>query len=666
MDATVAASPRARIICVVGPAGVGKTTLVQALATLQSPPTRGDDDARALIDTSPEERAHHHSVDLGVVRLEHRGHAMTLLDVPGIGELAAARALALAVADAALVVVPPSDSPSPELLRIWRELDERQLPRLVVVNRCDDSRCAIDTVVRALNERLEAHLDAVELVAITADGHQDLIDVLAEASIVGIGTDEHLEPLPEVEREFERQAHDALLDDIVAEDDALLERYLAGEELDPTELNAALAIAIRERHLTPVLAASATTRLGLTHLLDMLDALVPASPTPTDTTSALVIATSSDNFQGTSATLAIVRGAIRPDSVLRDSAQDRTERLHQLLWPTLPKPTPTTEAAAGDVVIAPKVGAAVGTWLIDPAGHDIPDPVQRPTPTYTLAVEVPDQRANDKVQAAAARLAMEDPGLIVSREAETHRLLLTGMGATHLALVIERLGRRSGAAIQTVTPRTPYRETIAGTVEVEGRHKKQTGGHGQYGVVVCRIGPGPRASGVVFFDEIVGGAIPRTFIPAVEAGIREACEQGGPHGFPVVDLEVHLIDGKHHPVDSNELSFKLAGALALRTALERAGSVVLEPIARVHLSVPASAQGDVLGYVTSRRGRIIESTPVGPSVEIEAELPAAELTHLAVDLHGLTAGQGSFTSTHDRYEPVPTAVLGRLLSATSK
>jgi len=655
--------PSGRIVAVVGPAGVGKTTLVAGLAWASgsldhhAPP----ESLVPLLDAAPEERAHRHSVDLGIVRIEHRGHPLTLLDVPGIAELAAVRPLALAAADLALVVVSPTEAPGPDLVRLWRELDELKVPRILVVTKCDLDRCDVQQTVAELRARLGAHLDPVELVVADGDEHR-IVDVLEEAAVVGEGEAEHVEPLPEPLRAAEQPTREALLDDIVAEDDELLERYLGGEELGVVELARALARATHERRVVPVLMASGARHQGLRHLLDLLVALSPTRGASAAPAVAIALAATSDAYQGATTALAILSGTLAADTALTVGTDGRSERLHQLLLPTLPKACPTARARAGEVVLVPKLSVGVGSVLAEPGADATSVAPARPSPTYTIAVEPADQRSVDKVQQAAQRLALEDPGLLVAREPETHRLLLTGMGATHLGLVLERLSRRVGATLATFPPRTPYRETIAGAVEVEGKHKKQTGGHGQYGVVVCRMGPAPRGSGILFVDEIVGGAIPRTFIPAVEAGIREAAEQGGPHGFPVVDVEVHLIDGKHHPVDSNELSFKLAGALALRTALEKAGSIVLEPIALVQLTVPASAQGDVLGYLTARRAKILETNPIGTDdVVIAAEIPTAELSHLAVDLHGLTAGQGRFTSEHARYEPVPPSVLARVL-----
>jgi elongation factor G len=662
--ATTSPTGQARILAIVGPAGTGKTTLVAALAAPPGAPASSIASLAAALDGSPEERAHHHSIDVAAVRLEHRGAALTLLDTPGIAELSATRPLALRAADLAVVVLSPVQGLGPELLRLWHVLDEFALPRVVVVSKCDAERCDFEGVLDELRTRIDPHADPVELMVVAPEGEHAFLDVVDELVLVPHGEHEAGEPVPEHLRDRERSAREHLLDDVVSNDDELLERYLAGEELGADEVWGALAHATRTRRLTPVFAVSGMTNRGVELLRDALVVLGTTREkreTLDEGTLGLVLGATSDTYQGATAMVAILDGSLSTSSAIEISTEQRAERVHQLLLPTLPKPAPTTRAHAGDVVLIPKLTAPAGAWLV--AGRPAPPSVELPLPGYSVALEIDDQRSIEKVAQAAQRLAAEDPGLAVDREPDTHRILLTGMGATHLGLVLERLGRRSGVNVRTAPPRTPYRETIAAAVEVEGKHKKQTGGHGQYGVVVCRFKPAPRGSGIVFHDEIVGGAIPRTFIPAVEAGIREAAQQGGPHGFPVVDLEVHLVDGKHHPVDSSELSFKLAGALALRTALERAGTVVLEPISRLHLRVPTSAQGDVLGYLSARRGRILESHPDGADeVTIDAELPAAELNRLAVDLHSLTAGLGAFTSSHARYEVVPAALLENVLT----
>jgi elongation factor G len=652
--------PRERIrnVVIVGPPGAGKTSLVEALALRAGVIARKGrvEDGSTLSDRSPEERQHQFSIDLGVVALPWAGGRLTLLDTPGSSEFLATTALALEAAEFALVVVSAQASLGPELGLLWDLLDARGLPRAIFVNKCDRQPKDFDATLEALHRALSEHIDALELPLPEGGALAGVVDLVANAAFVERGSEEERREIPGELLVQEGLAREALLDEIVQEDDSLMERYLSGEVLSEDEMHEALARATELLHVTPVLCGSATADVGMHHLLDALMELAAPPELPaTEEPRALVVSATIDQYLGRLAVLKNQGGRLRANTVLH-GADGAEEKLHQLLIPFVPEPTPTEWLDPGDVAICVKLQAPVGTVLARrPEDAAKAAPGAQVTPGYTVAI-VPEQPADDdKLAQAVFRAVQDDPGLRVEREPGTHRLLLTGVGATQVQLAAERIRRRAGVALRFEEPRTQYRETIAKPQRAEGRFKKQTGGHGQFGVAVIEVEPLARDAGFEFVDEIVGGAIPRNFIPAVEKGILEAMEQGGPHGNPVTDIRVRLVDGKYHSVDSSEMSFKVAGALALKEALAAAGTIVLEPISAVTVTVPAEQQGDILGYLSAKRGKIVRTSPSedGSRVVIEAFVPAAELARFAPDLRAMTSGLGTFLARHDHYEQLP-------------
>jgi len=652
--------PRERIrnVVLVGPPGAGKTSLVEALALRAGAISRKGrvEDGSTLSDRSPEEKHHHFSIDLGVVALPWGQSKLNVLDTPGSSEFLATTALALEAAEFALIVVSAQSSLGPELRLLWSLLDARALPRAIFVNKCDREPKDFATTLDALHRALPGHIDALELPLPDGGALAGVVDLVANAAFIERGTDEERREIPGDLLAEEGRAREALLDEIVQDDDSLLERYLTGEALSDQEVHDALAAATWQLHVVPVLCGSATADVGMHHLLDALMELAPPPPEPeSEDPLALVVSATVDQYLGRLAVLKN-RGARVKANALLHAAGGTEEKVHQLLIPFPPEPSPAEWLDPGDIAICPKLQAPVGAVLARrPEDAAARARTSQVAPGYTVAIvpEVPSE--DDKLAQAVLRAAQDDPGLAVGREPGTHRLLLTGVGATQVQVAAERIKRRAQVGMRFEEPRTQYRETIAATQRAEGRFKKQTGGHGQFGVAVIVVEPLERDAGFEFVDEIVGGAIPRNFIPAVEKGILEAMEQGGPHGHPVTDIRVRLVDGKYHSVDSSEMSFKVAGALALKEALAAAGTIVLEPISAATVTVPADHQGDILGYLAAKRGKIIRSTVSddGSTVTIEAFIPASELAHFAPDLRAMTSGLGNFVARHDHYEQLP-------------
>ncbi|MHB8189440.1 MAG: elongation factor G [Ferrimicrobium sp.] len=652
-----------RTIAIVGPPGAGKTTLVEAMAVAAGARTRKGtiEEGTTLSDRMPEERAHHHSIRLNVTAIEHNNAKLNIIDVPGIAEFHHQLHLGLDAATLALLVVPAAGTIGHEVRRLWQLLEERSLPRIVLVNKCDRENADFDVTVSRLRTLLSPHIDPVELPLFTGDHLEGIVDVLTNSAFKE--HDHRQEPvdLPDTIAEVELHAHDSLLDEIVQGNDNTLERYLSGEQLSETEISEVFAAGVAQQTLFPLLCGSATSDIGIIHLLDLLVQLTPAPmPTPELPTVVEAIVTEADQYQGKVTTVVVLQGTLRSDQVLRNVSSGHEIRMHNLTVPFASGVQLVSRLTTGDIATVAKAALASGEFAVDPAQSTWGrDRALLPPPSYSMALITESTKDDERCATELAHLIEEDPALRVSREPGTHRICITGVGATHLGLTIERLRRQTGAKLSTAKPETQYQETLSGRTTAEGRYKKQTGGHGQYGVVTVVAEPIARGSGIVFIDEIVGGAVPRPFISAVEKGIRETATNAGRFGYPLTDCQIRLIDGKYHSVDSSELSFKMAGSLALKAAVEQIGTLVLEPITQLNVRVPNEFQGDTLGYLTGKRGKI-HGTRVdddGSVVEINAEVPHDELHRLILDLQSLTAGAAELSQEHARYEPVPESVL---------
>jgi elongation factor G len=470
--------------------------------------------------------------------------------------------------------------------------------------------------------------------------------------------------------------HEQLVEGIVVGDDDLMERYLNGETIDYAELEKSLAGGVASGAVFPVLCCSAASGVGVDRLARLIEELCPppASRPPALATAGssdqtvevacdlsgptvlTVTKTYNDGHTGKMSLCKVVSGSLAADAVLVNTRTREEERLHALQTLTGHTGSGVSSAVAGDFVAVPRLnGTHTGDTLAVKGQPITVVPPSLPPAALSVAVKPATRADDDKLMSALQRLCDEDPSLSVTRDDETHQTILGVSGEVHLAVTLERLERKCNVHVEREELRIPYRETITATAAAEGKHKKQSGGHGQFGVCHLRLEPLPRGSGFEFRDEVVGGAIPRQYIPAVEKGVLETFALGGLYGYPVVDVAVTVDDGKAHSVDSNEVSFKMAAALAIRTAMAEAGPVVLEPISRLDVTIPDECQGDVLGDLSSRRARIVgtDRADVEGYQRVSATVPTAELTRYAVDLRALTGGRGSFTVVYDHYDPVP-------------
>jgi elongation factor G len=664
-----------RNVALVGHGGAGKTSLAEALLHRSGAIKRLGrvEDGTTACDFMPEEQRRGLSLSLALAPFEWREHKVNLIDAPGYADFLGDVSAALRVADLAVFVVSAADGVQVQTEAAWRLAEALELPRMVFINKLDRERASFDATLAQLRDRLGAGIAPLELPIGEEASFRGIADLLTDKAHIYENGVPHTEEIPDEMETLEHQVRDNLVEGIVVADDSLVERYLEGEAISLDELERTLHDGIAEATVFPVVIGSATAEVGIDRLADFL---VEIGPSPLDRLTpitagdaevevaadaegdplAFVFKSIADPYVGQVSLFRVLSGTIHTDDHLINSRTGSDERLHALLTVRGKDQEPAGELVAGDIGAAAKLSATGTGDTLAPRGKPVRvAPIDQPEPVLAVAVVPRTQADEDKLAPALHRLTEEDPALVVERIDETHQTLLRGTGETHLQITLEKLTRKFGAQVNTEEVRVPYRETITGSAKgVEGRHKKQTGGHGQFGVCSIDVEPMPRGGGFEFVDQIVGGAISRGYIPAVQKGIEEAMAAGGVFGYPVVDLRVTLTDGKEHSVDSSEMAFKVAGRLAFRAAMAQAAPVILEPVSRIEISVPLELQGDVMGDLNARRGRVQGTDASGDGEQtIVATVPTSEIQRYAIDLRSLTGGRGRFRAMHDHYDVLP-------------
>jgi elongation factor G len=683
----VASVPSAKIrnVALVGHGGAGKTTLAEALLVCSGALNRAGrvEDGTTVSDFEPEEVKRHISVSLAMAPIQVGEFRINVIDTPGYADFQAEMEAGLSVADLAVVVVSAVEGVEVNTQTAWKACAELGLPRLVYVNKLDRERADFERTLEQLRDLFGAGIAPLELPIGEEAAFRGVADLLTDTAITYDTGSPVTGPIPDEMSEQEHRVRDALVEGIVVADDDLMERYLDGDTPSTKELETTLAHGVASGTVFPVVCGSATKAIAIDRLAELICEIGPSplerppthvragdkttqvAPDPNGQPLARIFKTIADPYVGKISLIHILSGTLRPDVTLVNSRTHGDERLHALQLLRGKEATPIGEAQAGDVIAVPKLAdARTGDTLAPKGSPVVIEARPAPTPLLSIAVHPKAKGDEDKLMTALHRLQEEDMTLAVRREDETHQTVLSGMGDTHLQIVCEKLQRKFGVEVQTEPVKVPYRETISKPAEAEGKYKKQSGGHGQFGVASLKVEPLERGEGFIFSDAIVGGAIPRQFIPAVEKGIREAMSSGGALGFPVVDVKVTCYDGKYHSVDSSEMSFRMAGSIGFREALTNAGPVLLEPISRLEVTVPSSSQGEVLGDLNSRRGRVLGTeSGSGDEQVVIALAPTSEVMRYATDLRSLTGGRGRFSIRHDRYEAVPAQLVERIVKA---
>jgi elongation factor G len=664
-----------RNVALVGHSGAGKTTLAEALlhGAGVTPRLGRVEDGTTVSDHDPDERSRGCSLYLSVLPFEWKGHKVNLIDTPGEPDFVGEVHAALRVADLAVFVVSAVSGVEVGTEAAWRVAAELGVPRMVFINKLDRERADFEATLDDLRERFGAGIAPLELPIGQEAGFRGVADLLTDTAWFYDGGEVKHGEVPDDMEALEHQVHDNLVEGIVVADDALMERYLEGDIPSFQELEHTLAVGVDEATVFPVVCGSALAEVAVDRLADFICEIGPSPldrpPTPVEAGDdvvevaldasgeplAFVFKTVADQFVGQITMFKVLSGSVRGDDHLVNVRTGTDERLHGLFSISGAEHTNVDAVVAGDLGGVAKLASTVAGDTLAPRGKPVRvAAIDLPEPLLAVGITARTQADEDKLAEALHRLVDEDPGLHIERRDDTHQTVLHAVGEAHAGIALERLRRKYGVEVDTEPVRIGYRETITGPASAEGRHKKQSGGHGQFAVCTINVSPLEHGGGFRFVDKIVGGAISRGYIPAVEKGIDEAMASGGTYGFPVVDVEVELVDGKEHSVDSSEMAFKAAGRIAFREALSQASPVILEPIDQVVLMVPASQQGDVLGDLNARRGRV-QSTQVAASGEqiITALVPSAELVRYPIELRSLTGGRGRYSVRFDHFDVLP-------------
>jgi elongation factor G len=670
-----------RNVALISHSGAGKTSLAEAMLFDAGAIARlgSVDQGTAALDFDPEEQKRQQSINLAVGSLEHDGVRITLVDTPGYADFQADVIEALAAVDAAIVVVDASAGVEVGTEDVWAMADARSLPRFVFVNKMDRENANYDAVLEQLKARFGPKIAPVYLPIGSADGFRGYVDVIEQHANIYEGGKPREVPIPDELAGIEQSRREALVEAAAEASDELMLRYLDGETLADAEIEQALHKGTREGSVVPVFVGSALKNIGVRELVSMITKHIPSAsevggrttaegaavaPDPAAPFVAQVFKTTADPFVGRLTYFRVVSGTLSSQAHLYNANRREDERVGNLLGLLGKDQTNLDRVGPGDIAAVAKLASTViGDTLVADRDHVVLLPeLTFPEPSLQVAVE-PESKADlDKLGQALARLQEEEPCVRIHREEGTGETILTAMGDAQIDVIVDRLKRKFGAAVKVGTPRVPYRETIRRAAKVDNKFKRQTGGHGQYGHVVIEFEPTDSGHGFEFGDRIVGGVVPKQYIPAVEKGLREALGEGVLAGYPIVDLRATLVDGSYHTVDSSEMAFKIAASQALKKAFDQADPALLEPILEVEVVVPDAYMGDVMGQLTAKRGHVLGMDPADGMQHLHAQVPAAEMFRYATELRSITQGRGRFSWRLDHYAEVPHSIAEKVIA----
>jgi elongation factor G len=645
-----------RNIVLLGHSHDGKTSLAEAMMFVSGGIARmgSADQNTATMDFEAEEHKRKISTKLGVGFAEHNGFKINILDAPGFFDFAGAAACGLWAAEGAVVVVGATDQLAVGTEIAWEQCNVRGKPRIVVVNKLDKEHSDFYGAVAAMRDRLTPRPFPLHLPIGAEQDYRGVVDLLHLKAFVSMPDGKGTEvPIPDDMLKRVDEYRGQLIEAAAESDDSLLEKYLDAGTLSEEEIQRGLREGILAGKVAPVLCCSATKLLGVRTLMSAVcELLPPAEADPSKPAKAFVFSTGGDQF-GRVSYFKVVGGSIKADAHLPNLSRGAEERLAQIFYPRGKEHVAATEVRAGDIAAATKLTHTLtGDTLGVKDGGPLP-PIALPAPAYSVAITPKSRGDEDKISTGLARLSEEDPTLRVERVEETKQLIISGLGDVHLDVTLEKLKRKYGVEATTAVPRVAYRETVRGHARAEGRHVKQSGGHGQYGICVIEVAPTARGEGFVWEDKIFGGSIPHNFRPSVQKGIVDNMGRGVVAGYPMVDVRVTLVDGKYHTVDSNDMAFQIAGSVAIRKAALDAGPTLLEPIVEAEIRVPEKNLGDIMSDVNGRRGKILGTEPDDGYQKVRATVPESEMLRFALDLRSITQGRGSFHKKFSHYDELP-------------
>ncbi len=663
-------------------AGAGKTSLSEAILFTAKAITRLGkvDDGTTTSDYDPAEVKHKISINLTMLPCQWKEIKINFLDTPGYSDFVAEVKAAVRVSEGAIIVVCAASGVEVGSEQVWAYSQEANLPCFIFVNKMDRENADFHRTVEEIQSKFGVRCLLVQLPIGAHNDFQGVVDLLTMKSYTGSPAKEG-----EIPSSLQTQAEsfrEKLVEAVAEVDDSLLEKYLGGEELSLKELGDGLRQAVLTGRIVPVLVGSTIQNVGISLLLDAIYSYMPSpkergvdvfgdsgkqetiEPSQGAPLAALVFKTSADPYVGKLTYLRVYNGAIDSNSQVRNATQGEAERIGQLFMVRGKTQEPVSQIRAGDIGAVAKLSVTnTGDTLCN---RDKPMkivPILFPEPTFSEAVYPKTKADLDKLGAALSRLTEEEPTLRLHRDNDTGETILSGLGETQLEVAAERMSHKFGVGINLETPKVPYKETITIPTKAEYKHKKQTGGHGQYGHVLLELEPLPQSSGHEFIAKVVGGRIPKNYIPAVEKGVNEAIQEGVLAGYPVSGIKVTVYDGSYHPVDSSEICFKIAGAGAFKKGLSQAQPILLEPIMNITVSVPEDHTGDIIGDLNTKRAQVQGMNPENGANVIEAQVPLAEILHYAIDLKSITRGRGSFTMEFSHYQETPPNVAQKVIAA---
>jgi len=679
-----------RNVALIAHAGSGATSLAEAMLFVGGATNRLGrvDEGSAVMDYEPEELKRRSSTSSSFHHLSWKKHRVNLIDTPGDDNFLSDTKMSLQAADGVVVVLDAVDGVKAPTEKVWNFADELKLPRVLFVNRLDRERADFDEVVKEVREIFKAKVVPLTLPIGSEASFRGVVDLLRMKALIyqtdGSGKFKE-EDIPAELADAAETAREELIEWAAEGDDALLEKYLEGEKLSDPEVFQGLRAGTLKGTLMPLACGSGMKNVGVQLLLDMAVNLLPSpleghAPAaidvkskqakdvkrdPSGPFSALVFKTVSDPYAGRLSIFVVESGRVTSDSAVFNPNKDTRERFGQVFSLEGKGQSPISEATVGDIVAVAKLKeTATGDTLCEEKSALRFQAVEPLPAVISFAVAAKVRGEEDKVFAGISKLIEEDSTLRLHRDPQTGQMLLSGMGQVHIDTTIEKLRRKFGVDVTLKQPRVPYKETIKGRARVQGKFKRQTGGRGQYGDTWLEIEPMPRGGGFEYLDKVVGGSVPRQYIPAVEKGIVEAMTEGVVAGYPVVDIRVALVDGSFHEVDSSEMAFKIAGSMGFKKGVLEAGPMLIEPIMKVVVSVPDEYMGDVIGDLNSRRGRVLGMEARGKVQQITATVPMSEMLSYQPDLTSMTGGRGSFTTEFDHYEELPAHLTEKVIAAS--
>ncbi len=666
-----------RNIVLLGHSGSGKTSLVEAaLFTTKALTRLGKvDDGNTVSDYDPDEIKRKMSLSLAILPCYRDNVKINLIDTPGYSEFSGEVKAGIRVSEGAVITVCAASGVEVGTERAWQYCEEASLPRLIFINKMDRENADFHRTLGQLQTKFGNKCVPIQMPIGAQAGFKGIIDLVNTKSYAG-GSAEAAEIPADLQNEASA-LREKLVEAAAEVDDTLIEKYLGGEELTLEEISRGLVAATADGKTVPVLVGSALQNVGTSQLLEAISRYLPApkdravatadgqslTPSETGPLLALVFKTSADPYVGKLTYFRVYNGTIESNSQVWNATHAGIERIGQLFILKGKNQEPVQKLKAGDIGAVAKLSLTdTGDTL---ATKDKPvklPPVVFPEPIFSQAVFPKTKADVDKLGTALARMTEEDPTLSMRREPDTGEMIISGLGETHIEVTAERMQRKFGVAVDLETPTVPYKETITVPAKAEYKHKKQTGGHGQYGHVLLELEPLPRGSDNEFAERIVGGSIPKNYIPAVEKGVNEAVQEGVLAGYPVTSIRTTVYDGSFHPVDSSEICFKIAGAQALKKGLTEGQPILLEPIMNIQITVPQEFTGDIIADLNTKRARVQGMNPAGGVNIVEAQVPLAEVLRYTIDLRSITQGRGSYTLNLSHYEEVPAHIAQKIIA----